>query len=290
MSTPRAGFAFEDRLIAYLNSQQYEVARDRTLDHDYKIDFVIRRFPNNPKFHSMGVQVTTMTGNMQKLQEFVSVHTGEYKVVDKAIYLEVDGALDFEKGVGHLISAALSDFQFNSARLSETIVGIKINRDMTYTLYDVASMLANLAQGEMLGRASAATSSNGTATRVPHSVSAASTMLMRTPVAIVDLPDAAKEIETALLDSTKPVERPKLQGFINAYYRTRDHGFITSQTGDAFFFKLNGVADGLLRDKLLALPSIDWAASVEGTIEFEVAGKTRPDARYPEAKVLRLVR
>ncbi len=240
----------------------------------------------------MGVQVTTMTGNMQKLQEFVSVHASEYKVVDKAVYLEVDGALDFEKGVGHLISAALSDFQFNSARLSETIAGIKINRDMTYTLYDVAAMLANLAQGEMQGRAVAA-ATNGTASSsssASSSASAAMPVVRSAPVAVADLSDAAKEIKTAMQDTTKPVERPKLQGFINAYYRTKDHGFITSQTGDAFFFALNGVADGLLRDKLLALPSIEWAASVDGTVEFEVAGKTRPNARYPEAKVLRLVR
>ena len=237
----------------------------------------------------MGVQVTTMTGNMQKLQEFVSVHASEYKVVDKAVYLEVDGALDFEKGVGHLISAALSDFQFNSARLSETIAGIKINRDMTYTLYDVSAMLSSLAQGEMQGRAVTA-ATNGATSSASSSASAATAVVKSAVVPVADLSDAAREIKTALQDSTKPVERPKLQGFINAYYRTKDHGFITSQTGDAYFFALNGVADGLLRDKLLALPSIDWAASVDGTIEFEVAGKTRPTARYPEAKVLRLVR
>ena len=285
MSTPKAGFAFEDRLIAYLNSQQYEVVRDRTLDHDYKIDFVIRRFPNNPRFHSMGVQVTTMTGNMQKLQEFASVHASEYKVVDKAVYLEVDGALDFEKGVGHLISAALSDFQFNAARLSETIAGIKINRDMTYTLYDVSSMLSTLAQGEMRARTVSAASTNGTSPHSPTPVPEA----LRT-VAVVDLPEVAREMKSAMQDITKPVERPKLQGFINAYYRTKDHGFITSQTGDSYFFGLNGVADGQLRDKLLALPSIDWAASVDGTIEFEDIGKTRPNAKYPEAKMLRLAR
>ncbi len=247
----------------------------------------------------MGVQVTTMTGNMQKLQEFVSVHASEYKVVDKAVYLEVDGALDFEKGVGHLISSALSDFQFNAARLSESIAGIKINRDMTYTLYDVALMLASLARGEMQGRAVATAATNGmvihpstaastTASTATSSVS--SVVRSAPPSAVADLADAARELKNAMEDTTKPVERPKLQGFINAYYRTKDHGFITSQTGDAYFFALNGVADGLLRDKLLALPSIEWAASVDGTIEFEVAGKTRPNARYPEAKVLRLVR
>ena len=287
MSIPKAGFAFEDRLIAYLNSQQYEVVRDRTLDHDYKLDFVIRRFPNNPKFHSMGVQVTTMTGNMQKLQEFAQVHTSEYKVVEKAVYLEVEGALDFEKGVGHLISAALSDFQFNSARLGEALAGIKINRDMTYTLYDVASMLASLAQTEMRSRAVATPSANGSA---PAPARQVTQVVKAVPDEVADLPEAARGIKSALQDNTKPIERPKLQGFINAYYRTKDHGFITSQIGDSYYFTLNSVADGQLRDRLLALPSIDWGASVDGTVEFEDIGKTRPLAKYPEARMLRLAR
>ena len=80
-----------------------------------------------------------------------------------------------------------------------------------------------------------------------------------------------------------------VQGFINAYYRTRDHGFITGQDGSSYFFKLMGVSYGKLRDRLLALPQLDWGAPVEGTVEFANGGKTIPHAKYPEAKNVRLV-
>lgn len=276
------GFDLEERLKGYLKGQQYEVEVDRTLDHDYKIDFVIRRFPNNPKLHSLGVQVTLQLRDIRKLQEFVAVNSKEYRVVDKVVYLEMDPNLDFEKGVGHLVSVGLSEFQFNAQHLNEKMLGLRINGDMTYTVFNIAETLSILAAEEMKARA--ATSTQEAAER--KTSTPVTSQKSENPV---DIASAVRDINCILKGVPKPSPRRKPQGFINCYFRNRDYGFITAQTGETYFFGLVGVADGQLRDKLLALPSLDWAATVDGTVEFDVVGKARPDAKYAEVKGLFMV-
>ena len=282
----KSGLGFEDRLIGYLQRQQFDVSHDPTLDHEYKIDFVIRKFPGNPKFHSLGVQVTTRPGEIQKMQEFAAVHASEYRVVDKVIYLEVDPRLDFEKGVGHLIAVGLSEFQFNTAHQGDKMAGVKINPDMTYSVFDISLMLSNLAKAELESRSvTPALAATAEVKTQPPPLAA------EKPKPSIDFSLAASALQKGMRgDTSGGPNLPKIQGFINAYYRTRDHGFITGQNGESYFFGLAGVADGALRDRLLALPDVDWGASVEGTIEFQDVGKTRPNARYPEAKAVRLAK
>jgi hypothetical protein len=277
MAMLKMGLGFEDRLIGYLQRQQFDISHDPTLDHEYKIDFVIRKFPGNPKFHSLGVQVTTRAGDTAKMREFASIHSTDYRVVDKVVYLEVDPNLDFEKGVGHLIATGLSEFQFNTAHQADKMAGIKINGDMTFSIFDISTMLSGLAKAEIAMR------STPSETLAPNPQEQA-------PVKpILDLRSATTGLREAMTGQSKP-QPPKVTGFINAYYRNRDHGFITDQTGESFYFELKDVSDGQLRDRLLALPQIDWGAAVEGTVDFQNAGKTRPNARYPQAKGIRFAK
>lgn len=226
--------------------------------------------------------MTTKPGEIQKMQEFASMHASEYRVVDKVVYLEVDPRLDFEKGVGHLIAVGLSEFQFNTAHQGDKMAGLKINVDMTYSIFDIAAMLGSLAKQEL-------------ALKTPTAVTVLSPETKEAPPQrkseLINLDSAVSAIQKGLRsDSVRQPSGTKLLGFINAYYRTRDHGFITAQTGESYFFGLTGIADGELRDRLLALPNLDWGASVDGTVEFQDVGKTRPNARYPEAKAVRLAK
>lgn len=58
MATPlfKVGLALEDRVIALLERNDFVVLHDRTLDHEFKIDFVIQRLPDNLSFDSIGIQ------------------------------------------------------------------------------------------------------------------------------------------------------------------------------------------------------------------------------------------
>ena len=107
----RSGMGLQDRLKAYLDSQKYDAQQDETLDHEFKIDLAIRRFPQNPKHYSLGIQVTERCDDLQKMRTFLDVQTTGFQVVDKAMYIEIE-ASDFEHGVGHLVSTAISAFQF----------------------------------------------------------------------------------------------------------------------------------------------------------------------------------
>lgn len=127
----KSGMALEDRIMAHLDKSGYDVEQDETLNHDYKIDFSIRKFPQNPKHYSLGVQVTERCDDLEKLRSFNSVHSTGYQVVDRVLYVEVEHG-DFEKGVGYLISTAISNFQFNSDYHGEQIKGVRVKSNMTF--------------------------------------------------------------------------------------------------------------------------------------------------------------
>ncbi len=54
----KVGLGLEDRVIALLERNDSVVLHDRTLDHEFKIDFVVQSFPGNLSFDSIGVQFT----------------------------------------------------------------------------------------------------------------------------------------------------------------------------------------------------------------------------------------
>ncbi len=276
----KKGMGFEDRLMAHLEKVGYDVEQDETLNHQYKIDFGIRRFPQNPKHYSLGLQVTERCDDLDKLREFNAVHSNGFQVVDRVLYVEVESS-DFERGVGHLLSTAISSFQFDSRFSGKQRCGVRVLSNMTYEFFDIDQKLKTVSAKQ--------TTSSVLATKDLSAIQSPEANPIP-PLKPSEISLVTEKLNQHLKGATASGPNPPaVQGFINAYYRTRDHGFISGQDGSSYFFRLFGVSDGKLRDRLLALPQQEWGAVVEGTVEFINAGKTIPTAKYPEAKNVRLV-
>lgn len=267
-----SGFGFEDRVKAYLDRQGFEVETDPALDHEYKLDLSVHKFPKNPKHYSLGVQLTQWCDNLTKLQDFFRIHTEGFEVVDRVLYLEMDQKVNFERGGGHVIATALSQFIFDSAWQTKRIAGVKIHDNLSYEFFDLAERIASLSRPSV---------SRPSANQTP---------LIGETVATIPRASAPAVVDTSLLQSAMRGEaiKPRIAGYVNAYYPIKNSGFITAQDGLTYFFHRNDVADEGLRDRILALPFHDYGMPLEGCVEFIDGGMTKPGAKYPQAKAIRL--
>ena len=86
------GKQVEDQLCIFLEKSGVYIEVNPTLDHDFKIDFVVHSIRSIVRrFGPVGVQVTTKQTDAVKLQKFLEESA---KVVDRRMYLEMPEDID----------------------------------------------------------------------------------------------------------------------------------------------------------------------------------------------------
>ena len=78
-----------------------------------------------------------------------------------------------------------------------------------------------------------------------------------------------------------------IDGILVAFLPSKGFGFIETDSQGTFFVYVNSIVDAALRAQLESLAATSGQASVAIGVSFQDAGKTRPDAKYPEAKNVR---
>lgn len=246
MSRFRAGLEAEDRLRTKLQTYGCTVTDDLDLDHQYKIDFAITRFPEQPSFFSVGVQVTTKLEDADKLESFFKLHE-RVRVTDKIIYLEIGQQVDLDRGGALSVFAAILEVQLNAQYRDLRIVGVRVLTDLTYEVFEIPQLISKLRQR-----------------RSAQSPKATPQARPQTPAADISIGQ-------------------KLEGRIESYHRTRGFGFIRAR-GRRFYFHVSQVADAALTAQLNALPRSEKIATLDVPVDFVNAGQTGKDPKTPEAR------
>jgi hypothetical protein len=132
------GIDVEQRLRTRLE-QWCSIEADEVLDHQYKFDFVVNRFKKIPKLGvSMGVQVTVNIDARPKRQAFLNIHR-DAEFAPKAVYLEVEChpyASNLE-GIANVAALALGNLAFGREYRGTKVIGLRINRDLTFDFFDL---------------------------------------------------------------------------------------------------------------------------------------------------------
>jgi hypothetical protein len=271
--TMKYGRMFEKLIKLELQEQGFELASADVFDHVVKLDFVVRRFPHNLVHHSVGVQITVgEPNNKAKMSEFVSVHSGNYKDgVDRCLYMQVDSETDIEQGLSHLIGAIITQFQFDTVHRNSRILGVEIQKDLSYSFF---SLNERVAQGVA-----------GTTAPVVQPAPV-TTAVKGTPVvqpAIAGLNIALRKSNTQVLT--------RLEGEVTGYNPIKQEGFIAAMDGNTYWFHFFAVSDDELRQELQALPAeSSYAFTIAKKVELEPGVKQKSTDKYPPAKNVAIAR
>lgn len=138
-----AGLETEQRLYAGLKDLGCTIVRNGNLDHQFKLDFVVVQLPGHPSFLSLGVQLTTRTGDLKKMEEFLKLHQG-IRITDQVAYLELDPHVDLNYGGVLTTLAVLLDVKFGRSYQRHRILGARIYPDCTYSIYLLEHSIAQL--------------------------------------------------------------------------------------------------------------------------------------------------
>lgn len=141
MAKYKKGIDAEERLITKLGNYGYKIDTDEQLDHEYKLDFVIHRFPECPRRYNIGIQLTTRRDDLAALREFTNIHLPHPPVTDKVIYLELE-EVDIENGGGQVVSAALIGCIFDQKYTDHKAIGVHIYTGLKYEIYDLQDKMA----------------------------------------------------------------------------------------------------------------------------------------------------
>ncbi|HWQ36722.1 MAG TPA: hypothetical protein VNQ79_28075 [Blastocatellia bacterium] len=143
MARFRTGLEIEDRLKTILERIGCTLTEDPDLDHAWKIDFVVTRFPQIPSIFAMGVQVTSRPDDLPKLEEFLRIHQYN-RIAEKVMYLEFDKYADLDRGGGYAAFAAMLDYRLNTCWRNTPIIGIRINNDLSITTFNLQERISEL--------------------------------------------------------------------------------------------------------------------------------------------------
>jgi hypothetical protein len=253
----RRGFEVEDRICTQLERSGFTIQRNPVLDHRHKIDFVILSFPDNLAYSALGVQVTGKLDDYEKQEEFLSANVSTAGI-PKLLYMEIGNRIDLEAGGANLVIAVIMNYQFNAAYADIRIAGVSITDDLKYQFFHVperAKQLREKADKQEWDRVKAA------------------------PGASDPIHDRASGGDNIVTVRT---------GSVRTYFRQGGNGFIHDRAGNTFFFHISHVSDPELREVLNELPYTTGAANLNRSVRFDDVGRTRPGARYPEGRNVRL--
>lgn len=148
----RLGPDAEDRLRTLLEARGCRIEADQTLDHEYKLDFVIHRFQGITRFSpAIGVQFTSRAGDLTKQEQFLRVLQAT-EVVPRGVYIELaSDNVNLERGGAEIIYGALLAFSFGLQHREEKYVGLRIHPDYNFEFFDIECCTDELRRDEEAG-------------------------------------------------------------------------------------------------------------------------------------------
>ena len=251
MVTFSRGLEAEDRIQTKLESYGCSIQANPVLDHQHKLDFALTQFPGTQRFFSVGVQVTQKLNDPDKLQHFYQATCDEQRVTERAIYLELAPGLDLDHGGGLAVFIVLAAFAFDQQYANIKAIGGVINKDCSYSFFDLKERTTEL----ILAAEKAA---RGPAVKVTSQL--------------------AQTLQGAI---TGQVEM--MSGYVHAFSRAKNIGFITAVNGSTYFFSRNAVIDDRLEVHLNGLPFTEKPLPIQLPVRFADLGKQRGDAKYNSA-------
>jgi len=138
MSPFVSGKDLEDRLKSRLERIGCLIESKEKYDHEFKLDFMLYRLAGfeKPLPISVGVQVTTAAEDLDKQREFLEVQR-RLRPVQKSIYLILDSQVDVEGGGEYAAFVALGCCIFDRANREKRVIGVRINRDFSFEMFDL---------------------------------------------------------------------------------------------------------------------------------------------------------
>ncbi len=101
------------------------------------IDFVVFYIPNLQRIQSTGVCITSKLDDSSRANEFVEANSGEGRLVDRILYIEIDPALQLDGPGGDLVSFVIRQFQMDRSWQSLDAAGARLFGNMTYELFSL---------------------------------------------------------------------------------------------------------------------------------------------------------
>lgn len=136
--TARNGFNLGNNVIHRLrNMHHFTVERNDDWDSNNNIDFVVFYIPNLQRIQSIGVQLTPKLDDSPRMNEFVEGNTGEAKLVDRVLYIEVDPALQLDGPGGDLVAFVIRQFQMDRSWQNHDAAGARLFSNMTYEMFNI---------------------------------------------------------------------------------------------------------------------------------------------------------
>ena len=265
----KAGFDAEDRVINILKTYDCKLDYgDVDLDHNQKLDFIVKRLPEIRTYITTGVQVTTNLDSASKMDDFLRVNR-DRPATPRSLYIELGNGVDLEHGGGLTILLAIGSFALNRSTkevpwnaVQPTQVGaVRIHPDLTYEFFSLDQRIAEL---------------RGIA---PAVVTPAAVVTSNQVSAIA----AATQISQAMKSGAAGTQ----VGELSDYNVEKGFGYIQGRTGEKYFVHMNYVEGLTLKEKLKAIKPDEgdvWARNVGIKVRFRGMGVTKPGVTTPEAR------
>jgi cold shock CspA family protein len=287
MAIYKKGNQLEDRIIAALEANGCLLERkNQILDHEHKIDFVVIRFPENPRYFSLGVQLTSRLNDSEKLREFNDINS-RHQVTDKVVYLEISESVNLERGGVAAVLSALMGFQFDAIYKKLKIGVITIEDDLSYGIRSVSEVV-NVNRQHVVPIAV-----NGPVVQpvverpvqqLPPAIHLAPTPSQPPAPSMPLAPRAAID---ALRDTWANPQIPELgtslRGIFATFKRTSGYGFIKTEDNNLYYAHISSVVSDDLRQELQDVPYNSAPDTLYIPVVFKTKGVTRTDSKYPEA-------
>jgi len=276
MALFQRGFDIEDRIVSKLERYGCTIQKDPKLDHEHKLDFVLIRFPENQAFFALGVQVTTHLDSVDKQEEFLRLNLNS-RVTRKSLYLELSPNVDVEAGGGLAVLTVMAQFQLDRTYANERVVAVRIFDDLSHQFYNLAERVKQLHRQAMEQESKTQSATVESITKLREQ------WVAPRPVPAKPGSPLAPGAAGGRVEAAPGI----VEGILVAFLPSKGFGFIETDAQGTFFVYINSIVDTVLRAQLEALPVTSGQANLSLGVSFQDAGKTRPEAKYPEAKNVR---
>ena len=101
------------------------------------IDFVVFYIPNLQRIQSTGVQITSKLDDAAGMSDFLNTNTGDGRLVDRILYIEIDPALQLDGPGGDMVSFVIRQFQMDRNWQSLDAAGARLFGNMTYEIFNL---------------------------------------------------------------------------------------------------------------------------------------------------------
>jgi hypothetical protein len=264
MARSLAGLDLQVAISGHLKNCGFRVQEEEEWDHNNKLDFVVTKFPHYPKLMSVGVQITSRCKDLGKLGEFVAKNDsngGNVTVASKALYLEIEGDVDINKGGADLVATVLYAFQFDAQFNNTKVWGATIRAEKDSIGYRFFDPCKNKAEA---------------ASYKPLPVAAS--------VPITDIKGSVARLAKSMSTGNREIE-----GKLHTFFPEKGFGFISAQDGNNYFMHITDTKDHELVSNLNSLMKLPGKTSLQYQVVFENGGKTRNDTPCKVARNIRLL-